>query len=145
MKECKKCGRDYQQLHSEKICKKCMDRTMEDFMQDVKYTRQNCKKTTFKSRPGWTATCYNTVTRLEETSDFVHIDLNYRGKSIEISIKKHEEDNDCFQIWLGDTQFVVKTNDGNFKTKDNYDGHGEILKEVPFKQVDVKIDPTPDS
>lgn len=139
MTECRRCGESYTPKDGFKVCQECQSRILEDFRQEIEYTQQTSKKATFKLRPGWKAKCYNTGTRLEEAADFLHIDIKYQGLTFEINIKKHDADNKFFQVWLGDKQFILKPNDGNFKVGDQYDGHGEIVKEVPYKQVDVDV------
>ncbi len=140
MKECRRCGKEIVSEQDDvKICKECHSMIFEDFKQDIQYSKQNSKQTTFKLRPGWEVKCYNTVSRLEESCDFLHLDIRHQGLQFEISIRKHDDGDDFFRVWIADKQLLIKTNDGNFKKGDNYDGHGKVIMEVPYKQVDVDI------
>lgn len=57
---------------------------------------------------GWSAEVYDTKSALQESEEYLHVEILKKNFRINMGIKKKDGSDDEFQIWIGDKQFVVK-------------------------------------
>lgn len=67
---------------------------------------------------GWSTNVFDTRTMLEEDSEFLHVEVLQKNLKIDIAIKKKENSDDEYKVWVGDKQFVVKATKANKDTDD---------------------------
>ncbi len=144
MSKCKHCGIGIDSGLDPMVCDDCIIYAIEHMKQDAEFSADKTRTEHFSFRAGTKIKVFNTTAMLEEMGDFLHLDIEYRGNKIEISLTKAEGDNDLFKVWLGDKQFILCPNGGNHITSDGlHDGAGRIIREVPYKTViiDEEADP----
>lgn len=129
-RECEDCGVAFMddryfkgELPENAFCPLCCS---ERFYADVDNTHKTRKEETWNFRSNWKAKVWNTSSLYEEGSDFLHINIDKGELKLEIAVKKREGSDDEFLVWIGDKQFLCKS-----EAKDDGARHdqGKVLSE----------------
>lgn len=83
-----------------------MDCHHKRMLMDIKESKNKEKDAVFKMRPGWSFKAMANKPLFDR--HYVHLDVEYRGKTIQLSIRATENDSDDFVIAVGDKQLVVR-------------------------------------
>ena len=80
---------------------------------------------------GWSALAFDTKSVLEENDEFLHVDVLKKNLKINIGIRKRDNSDDEFQIWVGNKQFVVKAE----KTDEIHSDCGKVISFHESKEI----------